>query len=367
VAATEVQNTEEIKDLTGIEHLRNLTELSLANNKLAKLIPLKLTKLQKIDLSNNELTDLEGLQYATSLTEVILVNNNLTSVSKLSGLTKLETVNVSNNKIGDISRLVSKSSKVKNIIANNQALTAKGINFAQELKFDVNTVLSLKQLNAVTDGYTVEVNLVEEETVEPTVALLNTINAPISDEDLMQANTVDWVEKPAVTVSLDDTDKKAQTITFGNITPTLSELVYELNVSATTKSGATVTFGGTITQPLQNIPTGKMIREEISKLMPTLQANPDAVKEIEAEQQAEKEKSEAESENGTEAGSENGTEAGSENGTEAGSETSTETSTTSNNGHTLASTGTPVLETMLAGGSLSLGSLGLLIRRFLKK
>ena len=121
-----------IKDISGIEHLVGLNELTLRSNWIPDITPLSsltnltwlhigeqnkflsdisplasLTKLEELRAPQNLISDLSPLVNLTKLTRLDLSENKITDVSLLAGLTSLTYLNLKINDITDISPLVS--------------------------------------------------------------------------------------------------------------------------------------------------------------------------------------------------------------------------------------------------------------------
>ncbi|UCG60124.1 MAG: leucine-rich repeat domain-containing protein [Phycisphaerales bacterium] len=96
-----------IRDLTGLEHAKNLQTLNLLYHLISDLSPLSaLTNLQTLVLQENEaITDISPLSSLTSLKTLDLETNQVTDISALSGLTNLQTLNLHKNNVRDISAL----------------------------------------------------------------------------------------------------------------------------------------------------------------------------------------------------------------------------------------------------------------------
>ena len=76
-----------IKDITGIEHCRNLENLSLWGNEITDVSPLSgLTNLYWLYLNNNQITNVSSLSGLNKLTRLKLGCNQITDGSPLSGL-----------------------------------------------------------------------------------------------------------------------------------------------------------------------------------------------------------------------------------------------------------------------------------------
>ena len=97
---------ENIRNLTGLEHAINLTELGLGDNFISDISPLAgLTRLRLLDLRDNLISNISPLARLTNLTELGLGKNSISNLSPLAGLTKLTALNLWNNSIFDISPL----------------------------------------------------------------------------------------------------------------------------------------------------------------------------------------------------------------------------------------------------------------------
>lgn len=119
-----------VADLSGLEHLVNITELDLTQNQVTDLSPLAgLTKLTSLDLAQNDITDISPLTLLTNLTFLRIQDNLVTDISPLAGLTKLTELNLWTNEISDISPLaaltdLAKINLTKNKISDLSALAS---------------------------------------------------------------------------------------------------------------------------------------------------------------------------------------------------------------------------------------------------
>ena len=119
-----------VADLSGLEHLVNITELDLTQNQVTDLSPLAgLTKLTSLDLAQNDITDISPLTSLTNLTFLRIQDNLVTDISPLAGLTKLTELNLWTNEISDISPLaaltdLAKINLTKNKISDLSALAS---------------------------------------------------------------------------------------------------------------------------------------------------------------------------------------------------------------------------------------------------
>ena len=119
-----------VADLSGLEHLVNITELDLTQNQVTALSPIaSLTKLTSLDLAQNDITDISPLTSLTNLTFLRIQDNLVTDISPLAGLTKLTELNLWTNEISDISPLaaltdLAKINLTKNKISDLSALAS---------------------------------------------------------------------------------------------------------------------------------------------------------------------------------------------------------------------------------------------------
>lgn len=100
-----------IHDLTGIEYCINLESLSLVNQRVTDISPVKnLTKLKKLDLRNNAekgkvIEDISALKKLVNLEQLDLSQAKIKNVDFLKNLKKLKKLNLMSNKLTDISFL----------------------------------------------------------------------------------------------------------------------------------------------------------------------------------------------------------------------------------------------------------------------
>ncbi len=102
-----------IKNISGLEHFKNLQRLDLGGNEISDLSPLaSLVNLEILSLGRNRITDVSPLASLTKLKVLHLYNNDITDVTPLASLIYLETLSLSNNQITDISPLASLTAKI---------------------------------------------------------------------------------------------------------------------------------------------------------------------------------------------------------------------------------------------------------------
>ena len=99
--------TNQIQDLTPLQHLRSLTELILwKNEKIVDLTPLQnLTNLRRLALDINEIRDLTPLESLSSLADLSLGGNRVINVYPLRNLRNLTDLWLVGNQISDVTSL----------------------------------------------------------------------------------------------------------------------------------------------------------------------------------------------------------------------------------------------------------------------
>ncbi len=95
-----------IKNLTGLEHARNLRELELSGSAISDFSPIAgLAQLTRLRLTSANISDVSFLSGFKQLTELWLDGNSITDISALAELTQLTNLDLRGNSITDISSL----------------------------------------------------------------------------------------------------------------------------------------------------------------------------------------------------------------------------------------------------------------------
>ena len=133
----------QIKDITGLQHAKNLTFLDLADNQITDITPLgelmnlevlvirdnpigditplgNLAKLEYLNAGGIDLTDITPLSNLTELQTLWIWHNRITDITPLANLTQLEDLNISYNQITDISPLANLTALKRLWIDHNQ-------------------------------------------------------------------------------------------------------------------------------------------------------------------------------------------------------------------------------------------------------
>jgi Leucine-rich repeat (LRR) protein len=150
ITATDMANltyldvvSENISDISGLEHAVNLVDLRISQNQISDLSPLEnlanlevfyfygnevvdisplrnLTELNFINAGDNQISDISALESLTALKTLWLNGNQISNIRSIANLTNLDYLRLEENNIGEISAL-SLLTKVENLwLHNNQ-------------------------------------------------------------------------------------------------------------------------------------------------------------------------------------------------------------------------------------------------------
>ena len=110
-----------VSDLSGLEHLVNVTKFDLTQNTTSDLSALaSLTNLTWLDLTQNDIADISPLAALTELRFFGVQDNLVTDISPLASLTNLTELNLQKNEISDISPLAALTNLTElNLTSNN--------------------------------------------------------------------------------------------------------------------------------------------------------------------------------------------------------------------------------------------------------
>ena len=97
-------NNKEIRDLTGLEHAKNLEHIEFNNNQISDISPLAgLVRLRVVELGENAISDISSLKGLLNLEGLHLPHNLISDLSPLKRLTNLRWTNLGHNAISDLS------------------------------------------------------------------------------------------------------------------------------------------------------------------------------------------------------------------------------------------------------------------------
>ena len=110
-----------VSDLSGLEHMANLTEFDVTQNTVSDLTPLAgLTNLNRLDLAQNDISDITSLAALTNLTFLRLKDNRVSDISTIANFTELTELDLWENEISDLTALTGLTKLTKlNLVSNN--------------------------------------------------------------------------------------------------------------------------------------------------------------------------------------------------------------------------------------------------------
>ena len=97
-------NRRDIRDLTGLEHARNLEHLEFNHNQISDISPLAgLIRLHVVEVGENAISDISSLKGLVNLEGLHLAHNLISDLSPLDDLINLRWINLGHNAISDLS------------------------------------------------------------------------------------------------------------------------------------------------------------------------------------------------------------------------------------------------------------------------
>jgi uncharacterized repeat protein (TIGR02543 family) len=162
----------ESDDLSSIAEFKHLSYLSLSENNITSITPLKNLKgLYELRLQNNQISDVKDLQLLVNLQALYLGNNSISLVDWLSNLRQLRVLYLNNNKIDSVSSLSTLTQLVAlNVSGNNlSSLTMLSGSRAtmKELYAEDNQIRSFSFLSGMTNLKKLMLARNAENTYEP--------------------------------------------------------------------------------------------------------------------------------------------------------------------------------------------------------
>ena len=143
-----------ISNLTGMEWLENVTNLSLRNNRIENLSRLSgLATLNYLALDANNITDLKPLAGLTKLNYLSLSGNPVSDISTLAGLTALTSLYLNDSKVSDLSPLMRLSNVVYLSVYNSEIVDVRplaGLKNLSRLYLGGNHIVDAAPLAALT-------------------------------------------------------------------------------------------------------------------------------------------------------------------------------------------------------------------------
>ena len=154
----ETLNLDFAKDIIDVSPLAGLTQLKtlrLGRNDIIDVSPLAgLTQLETLELDSNSIIDVSPLAGLTQLETLELNSNSIIDVSPLAGLTQLKTLNLWSNHISDVSPLARLTSLTVLLLYANQISDVSpltGLTNLTRLLLDANQISDVSPLTGLTN------------------------------------------------------------------------------------------------------------------------------------------------------------------------------------------------------------------------
>ena len=142
-------------DLSGIQNLTGLTDLSLRNRGLSDISPLAgLTELINLNLHTNWISDISPLADLTKLVRLRIAENPLTDISPLAKLTKLVDLNIHTQDISYLTPLSGMTSLIELRLAGysfTDLTPLRGLNTLEYLELTGNDITDITPLGGLTN------------------------------------------------------------------------------------------------------------------------------------------------------------------------------------------------------------------------
>ena len=138
--------SQDLKDLTGLEYATNLEDLWIDTGMVSDLTPIAtLTALKNLILARNQISDISPLAGLIQLTKLTLWKNEIHDIAPLANLTNLTYLHLAENKVKDITPLANLTALARLKLSYNQIIDLNPLTGLTEL-----TSLDLKH-NRITD------------------------------------------------------------------------------------------------------------------------------------------------------------------------------------------------------------------------
>ncbi|CAL5990766.1 leucine-rich_repeat domain-containing protein [Hexamita inflata] len=136
-----------IENLTGLEQMKSVVELSLRGNRISEIGVLsRMIQLQKLDMAQNNLESIRGIEKLVNLADVDLSENTITDINCLKFMKQLKSVNLSKNKITLAEDLQSLTNLLTLKISYNNL---KSINFVKHMNQLIHFDASFNQISDI--------------------------------------------------------------------------------------------------------------------------------------------------------------------------------------------------------------------------
>ncbi|MBC1388618.1 hypothetical protein HB829_14650, partial [Listeria innocua] len=128
-----------IKDLSGVENLRNLERIIIQEgNGVSDLSPIaNLSKLWMLRIPGNQISDISALRNLSTLRDLNVSSNLISDISALENLWVIDELYLNNNQISDLSPISNLSIQTRYCTAINQRVVLPEMTWAKDMSFSL--------------------------------------------------------------------------------------------------------------------------------------------------------------------------------------------------------------------------------------
>ena len=223
--------SQELKDLTGLEYATNLEDLSLLSSMILDWTPLSnLTSLTELEVVGNQISDIRPLANLINLTELSLRNNQLRDIAPLAHLTALEVLRLNSNEITDITPLLNLTALEvlrldKNAIVDITPLT--NLTALRTLWLDRNRITNITPLANLTALDFLRLNSNEISDITPLAGLKNLKEVHIANNPIHDFTPLLQLEGVALDIEIDLTQLDKLNVVVKVPDPNLRQAIRE--------------------------------------------------------------------------------------------------------------------------------------------
>lgn len=185
-------NEKQIKNLTGLEHARQLTHLFLYENQISNLDPLSaLTHLRELGIDGNNISDVNPLAHMKQLQTLFIGRNPISDFAPIAKLKKLKALALFGNDIRDIALLANlqqlrwlylSHNQIQDVRPLAQLMNLETLHLQNNSIHDISPLVNLTKLMDLNVGYN-QIGNVSPLTGLLSLEALSLIRNPIKDRE----------------------------------------------------------------------------------------------------------------------------------------------------------------------------------------
>ncbi|EJQ74628.1 hypothetical protein IG7_00396, partial [Bacillus cereus HuA2-4] len=275
----------ELEDIGPLAELEHVEILSLRNNKISDLSPLsQMKKIKMLDLNSNYIKDIKPLFTVTTLRTLTVANNQISNVN-LAGIEQLKNVknlSLSNNGLTNIEHITSMKKLVELDLSKNELKNIEPLlrlSTVQSLNLEENYISDITPLSQLTGLYDLKLGSNEIRDVRPVQELGKRMYIDIQRQKIFldEASVDEEIKIPIYNLkgeTLQNINVKSEEATLNNgfikwNSP--GEKIYEFKLD-TNSAESKIRFNGTVIQSIvekqtenKNVILDKNLQQHINK------------------------------------------------------------------------------------------------------